>query len=543
MTHAQRAYDAVGALLTTMVAGGVTDVVVSPGSRSTPLVVAAARVEGLRVHVVLDERSAGFVALGMATVSERPTALICTSGSATANYLPAVVEANRGRVPLVVLTADRPAGFLDHDAPQTIDQIGLYGVHVRSSVDLPVAHEAEPADVRFLTAAAIAETLAPDAGPVHINVPFDKPLEPEPGWRPEPVPPMAERRPEGVDEADVERLQQLLADATRPVLVAGPRRATDAERLALRELGIPVLADPLSGFRESEDAITSAELVFRVDGNDVHRTPDLVVRTGGTPTGRATQQWLEAYDGPTVILDPDLRWTATGPETVLRSSPELIAAELEPPTVDAAWTDLWAAAEARFAAARRTERSDRPGSEVALTAQALESAGALVWCASSMPIRHVDVMAGSQPGRRYLSNRGANGIDGTIASAAGAALASGAPVTAILGDLAFLHDVGSLKTARDLGVDLTLVVLDNGGGAIFSMLPIVEHEDVDFDRLFFTPHGMDLVAIASGFGVDAHTVDHTDLSQAIADARGVTVLVACCDPADTHAAYGRMVFE
>ena len=543
MSHQSATYAATESLFATLIAGGVTDVVLSPGSRSTPLAVTAGAMTDLRVHVVLDERSAGFVALGMATEAERPVTLVCTSGSAAANYLPAVVEANRGRVPLVVVTADRPPGFLDRDASQTIEQIDLYGIQVRASVSLPVAHDADPGTVETLVGAALVRAAPPDAGPVHINFPFQKPLEPEAGWSPTPVA-AGTGASEAVEAsaADVDELGAFVKAHSRGVIVAGPRRANDDELDAMVQLGWPIVADPLSGLRrrKSDLVVTGAELLLRSDTFAGEHRPDAVIRTGGTPTGSATQRWLDGIGAPISIIDPDLRWTATGPEIVLRSNPGALLSVLDPGSRNDEWVSSWRDGERRIEGNRDAEFGTHPGSEVSITRAVIEAEPSLLWAASSMPVRHVDAMLGAGPEIIVRSNRGANGIDGTIASAVGAAVGNGRPATLLIGDLAYLHDVGSLKTAHDLGADLTVVVIDNGGGAIFSMLPIVNH-DVDFNRLFITPHGQDLVAIAQGFGVPADRISPQSLTAALRSGSGLRVFVVDADPDDTHAGYERMV--
>jgi 2-succinyl-5-enolpyruvyl-6-hydroxy-3-cyclohexene-1-carboxylate synthase len=545
--HRAAAYATTEAILAELVRGGVRHVVLSPGSRSTALALAADRRSDLTVHVVLDERSAGFIALGIGTVSGDPVAMICSSGTATANYLPAVVEANRSRVQLVVLTADRPVGFLDRDAPQTIEQVNLYGVHVVASVSLPVAHEVEPARAADLVAEALAQGRAPNAGPVHVNCPYDKPLEPPDEW-PEPTPverlAMDAKDTDLVNVDDGHALAAFLDASQRGIVVAGPRRASAAELDAVIALGWPILADPLSGYRQtdSELVVTTGELLLRDAAFAESSGPDAVIRTGGTPTGRATQAWLDGLTVPTLIVDPDFRWTASGDAIVIRSEPHTVfdhAVFDQDRPVDSDWFGRWQAAEASASQRRRVERVSHPDSEVSIAATVAASADTL-WSASSMAIRHLDVMLERSSNAALFSNRGANGIDGTIASAVGAAIATGERATLLLGDLAFLHDVGSFTPALELGVDLSIVVLHNRGGRIFSILPIAGTAPA-FDRLFTTEHHCDLVAIAVGFGANARRVRPPDLADALGSATGVTVLVVETDPVDTHMAYERMV--
>ncbi len=549
--HEAATYAVTEALLASLIGGGVTDVVISPGSRSTPLVVTAAAMSDLCVHIVLDERSAGFVALGIATASARPVALICTSGSAAANYFPAVVEANRNGVTLVVLTADRPPGFLERDASQSIDQIDLYGSHVARSVALPAAHQAHPVEVASEVQNLLGAARTP-ARPVHVNCPFDQPLEPPSGWAPmrQIVTTPLAGVPAPRDE-EIESLRAFLASTDRGVIVAGPRRALAEELDAVVQMatrrGWPVLADPLSGFRTGGHAgvVTGMEVLLRSDRFVAGHRPEAVIRLGGTPTGRASQQWIEAMDVPILLVDPDRRWTAEGPEIVLRGDVEALFASVALGASDDGpsdtWARAWQAGEERVIEARRAEMRNHPGSELSITRTVIDSDPSLLWAASSMPIRHVDAMLGQSPSLVVRSNRGANGIDGTIASATGAALGSGEPATLLMGELAFLHDAGSLTAATELGVDLTIVVIDNRGGAVFSMLPVVSRDEIEFTRLFTTPHTRDIAAIASGYGARADRISTEALALALSPGAGVRVLVVDADPADTHEAYRRMV--
>ncbi|MDE0139644.1 MAG: 2-succinyl-5-enolpyruvyl-6-hydroxy-3-cyclohexene-1-carboxylic-acid synthase [bacterium] len=555
--HRRRAYATADTLAAALVEGGVAGVIISPGSRCTPLALAVSD-GGPPSEVVLDERSAGFTALGLARATGKPAAVICTSGSAAANYLPAVVEADRGRVPLVVVTADRPPGFLDRDAPQTIDQIGLYGSAVRASANLPVAHESD----REWTAGEVLRVLGaaypPNAGPVHLNVPFDKPLEP-PEWR-DTAPSFEMSLPESRDERvlgpSVETLEGFMDRADNGVMVVGPRQTGQAERDAVYRLaarsGWPILADGMSGLRScvGENLVTTGDVLVGDRSFAALHTPDAVLRIGAMPTGTITQNWLEGLRAPEIVLDPDFRWRASGPEAVLRDPIAPLVDRVSPSQQDGIWTRAWRSAELRVRERRRYERTHHPDTELALTAEVLDNE-ALVWAGSSMPVRHVNAMLEPGCGAAVLGNRGACGIDGALASAAGAALGFGKRVTALLGDLTFLHDVGSLAAARSLGVDLSIVVLDNGGGAIFEMLPYLrslresgaEAAYQQARELFVTPHDQDLVAVAGGFGVAAERIGPTEMVGALRRARlrpGVSVLVVKTDPEAMFTAYRRL---
>ena len=555
--HRRRAYATADTIAAALVLGGVARVIISPGSRSTPLALAVSD-SGLPTDVVLDERSAGFTALGLARATGRPAALVCTSGSAAANYLPAVVEADRGRVPLVVVTADRPPGFLDRDAPQTINQIGLYGSAVRASANLAVAHECDPEWAAGEVLRVLVTAYPPNAGPVHLNVPFDKPLEP-PERRdagPSFEISLPESQAEGALGPSVETLQDFMDRAARGVIVVGPRQTGQTERDAVHRLaarsGWPLLADGMSGQRclGSETLVTAGDVLVGDRSFAALQTPDAVLRIGGTPTGTITQNWLERLQVPEIVLDPDFRWMAAGPEAVLRNPIAPLLERVSPSPLDGIWTRAWRSAESGVRERRRRERTHHPDTELALTADVLDSE-ALVWVGSSMPVRHVNAMLEPGCSAAVFGNRGACGIDGALASAAGAALGLGRRVTALVGDLTFLHDAGSLATARALGVDLSIVVLDNGGGAIFEMLPYLralresgaEASYAQARELFVTPHDQDLVAVASGFGVKAEGIEPGEMREALRRARsraGVSVLVAKTDPEAMFAAYRRL---
>ena len=550
--HRVRAYRTARAVLGVLAGLGMRGVMVSPGSRSAPLAVVADAMAGLAVRVVLDERSAGFAALGMAAASGRMTGLICTSGTAGAHYLPAVMEANRARVPMAVLTADRPPGFLERDAPQTVDQARLFGSQVRAFLGLPAAHLAQEGEVVRLVGEAARAGLPPCAGPVHVNLPFAKPLEPPPDWPPvslaRSVPQTRPEEPAPPAPESAEALAGFVGEGRRGVMVVGPRRTGPAERAALaawaEEAGWPLVADPLSGLRTGRrrGVISAGEMLAGDERFASAHRPQAVIRAGGTPTGRRLQQWLESLECPQLILDPDRWWTAPGPETVLRDPIPGLLAAVAPPGRNRSWAAAWREAEEEAAARRREERRLHPDTEPALVA-AIAERGGTVWAAGSMPVRHLDLMMEAGWSAEAMGNRGACGIDGSIASAAGAALGGGRRVTAVAGDSAFLHDLGSAAAAVGLGAELTVVVLDNGGGAIFGLLPIAETPGVDFERLFTAPHGLDLAAAASGLGAQVRRTAAAELPGALAEAEregGVWVLVVKTDPGRMRAVYRRL---
>lgn len=513
-----------------LASGGVTDAVISPGSRSTPLVIALheARAD-LRLHVVLDERSAAFFALGLARITGRPTLLLCTSGSAGGHWLPAVIEASRVGVPLVLLTADRPVELQGVGAPQTIDQRGLFSRHVRFEADLGAP--AAGVSLRWLgplVGRALDYATGPRPGPVHLNAPFRKPLwEPGPVASvpaPRPQAPRVLRGPPRLDEPALDALAARLSAAPRGVILAGPReRALGAEPdfpaaiCALAErLGWPVLADPLSRVRfgphDKSSVIAHGDALLRSRTFGAAHAPHLVLRFGQEPTSAAIASWAALHGRDrTLVVDPTGSWEDPShvADAVIAASPAWLARELEARvperTVAIAWLESWRSADraAGMALAHHAADGLWEGAIHATIASALPE-GSLLHLASSMPVRDADTWSPMhERAVEVVSSRGANGIDGTLAQALGAAVAWGGPATVVLGDQAFLHDIGSLQLARAHRGPFTAVVIDNGGGGIFGHLPIAAHPEA-FEPYFLTPHQSDLGAIAAGFGVPVH---------------------------------------
>ncbi|MBT58308.1 MAG: 2-succinyl-5-enolpyruvyl-6-hydroxy-3-cyclohexene-1-carboxylic-acid synthase [Acidiferrobacteraceae bacterium] len=527
------------ALFAQLVASGVSHVAISPGSRSTPLTVAADRTPDLTVSVHLDERSAGFFAMGLSRSSRRPVALVCTSGSATANYLPAVVEAFHSGVPLIVITADRPPELQGRGAPQTIDQTGLYGSHVRWEHQADVIGTEPPEEAVRLAALAVERSLNPVPGPVHLNCPFREPLEPPVGDPPQVTllpAPAATRQPES---NDVKTLSELLS-LEKGLIVAGPMDLDDRGRAAVSDLatasGWPIIADPASGLRRGPHTIHSPVMacgdhLLAAGMADVHQ-PDVVLQLGGMPTSRAYRLWLERCEAERVVaVDhtgrfPDPSFAVTDR---IAADPGELAAAIIPATVaeqrhNTAWTRLWldteAAAATTVASLVASAPFDEPGVAVALC-QAMPGGSNLI-VSNSMPIRDLDAfMPVNQQPLAVYANRGANGIDGQVSTALGVAAGSDTPTLLFTGDLALLHDLAGLVAGVRLGVDLTVVVVDNGGGGIFSFLPIAAESGVDHDRLFHTPHGLDLGHAASLAGATLDRVsDRADLDLALATSLG-----------------------
>lgn len=498
---------------------GVRHAVVAPGSRSTPLALALAARSEMTVHVVHDERVAGFVALGIATASPVarddssigsvvPALLVCTSGTAAANFLPAVVEAGLSGVPMIVLTADRPDELRGVGAPQTIDQIDLYGSHVRWFADPGVPDAEGAGGWRSLAATAVA---AASDGPVQLNLAFREPLVGTALDLPTPDSDLvvaASSTSVVVDPIPVG------FGRPRGVILFGGASGVDPKSVAelQRLTSWPIIADPMSRARHLEGVITSADAILRHEGFAADHVPDVIVRVGRPSSSKVLAQW-SARPGITVIqvggpgrIDPDHNVAAVcSIDALLDAGP--------PGATRTAWASSWVEADRRAdEALRQVFAVDDSLSEprvARLLADHLPD-GASVTVSSSMPVRDFEWYGGLRASAH--SNRGANGIDGVTSTALGRALARtsangvGAPEFVLIGDLAFVHDSNALVALRRRGVDLRIVVVDNDGGGIFSFLPqasLLSHER--FEQLFGTPLGTDVLALSAAHGLEVAT--------------------------------------
>ena len=533
-----------------LAASGVRRAVLSPGSRSTPLVLAAAAEPAIECFDVVDERSAAFFALGQARLTGEPTALVCTSGTAPAHYLPAVIEASQAFLPLVVVSADRPFEASDAGAPQTIDQVKLFGGHVRHAAELGLP-DASPAALRAVSriaAQAAHRARWPTPGPVHVNARFRKPLEPVDGAGPEPW------------RSEIDAL-----------LAAGPPRTYGAEdapddravaELAAavgsfaRQAGFPVLAEATSQLAFGVDPGAAAwcpgfDAVLR-SPSFARRAPDLIVELGAAPTSSSYAALLDEHPRvPRFVLSrhgwSDPAGTAAAmvhadPYETLRRVGAALGARREPSDPE------WLAAFARAASAVRDAVAPElgggalPEGAIAHDVVAALGDGAVLAVGNSMPIRDLDLYApASARSLRVLHQRGANGIDGLVSGAAGAASAASGPVALYAGDLAAVHDLGGLAAARRSRRPLVIVVVQNDGGRIFEELPIAKRPELAgaLEAHFTTPQGIAFEGAAASFGVAyARVTDRAALAGALRRALaqgGCTLVEAVVPPHDAVA--------
>lgn len=515
-----------------LVSAGVRDVVIAPGSRSAPLAYAlysAEQAGWLTLHVRIDERSAGFVALGIARC--RPAAVVTTSGTAVANLHPAVLEADHSHLPLVVLSTDRPHELRGVGANQTTTQVGMFTGAVRWQGEVPAADAAAAAttgvDAAVLRAVAAASGIrSGHPGPVHLNIAFRDPLTPASPWE------LSERPDDEIVRADgpTTAVPAVLARGPRTVIVAGDGAGQAARELA-RASGWPVLAEPTSGARGTPQAVAAPRVLAELLGEQVQR----VVVLGRPTLSRQISALLARDDVEVVVAGPGPDWVDVAGTASLVTRAVTVHEEAEPQ--ERGWLQTWQRASKR-AQTVLTELEAEPvgGPLVARAVLAgggpgeVSEVGAIV-LGSSMSVREADLAAGV--GRHFtpvpvLANRGLAGIDGTTSTATGVALATGAPVRALMGDLTFQHDVGGLaRGPLEAQVDLQVIVLNDDGGSIFATLEHGRPELADiYPRIFGTPQGLDIAALAAGFGARHHRVTDVEALREVlaAPVRGRSVI-------------------
>lgn len=536
-------------LLRSLAEVGITQVVLSPGSRSTPFVAAAVHA-GLTLHDITDERAAGFFALGQARVTGRPSLLLCTSGTAPAHYYPALLEAEAAHLPMVVLSADRPLALVGCGAPQTIDQSHLYGHHVRGAFELGGPDESPVGlrSLRRIAAQAYALSLGPVPGPVHLNARADKPLEViEPG--PSLAATLAEvtARPptrihpgrRGPDPAGLAALGERLRVAQRPLVALGPgplglERHHPALRAELDARGLVTYAELASQHR-SGGVGDLFNIVHSIDRPEL--APDLVLELGGPPTSGAWAKMIERVRPERVVVQPyghgDPHQDAA---LLLEAEPLAVVQALPTPEAAADYRDRFAAAEAEARAALTKVLAEAGTSELGVVQVLLEAApaGTLWILGNSLAVRHVDLLPAPPWPISALAQRGVSGIDGLVAGAAGAGSQTDRPILLLLGDVSLLHDLSSLGLLPR-PAPTVVVVLNNDGGHIFDQLPIARTPEWPaLARHFTTPHGRHFDGAAAMFGLGYQRVARVDevrasLAQAF-QTRGPTLIEVVVPP-------------
>jgi 2-succinyl-5-enolpyruvyl-6-hydroxy-3-cyclohexene-1-carboxylate synthase len=504
-----------------LVRSGVRHACTSPGSRSTPLVLALVRDGRLAVHSHVDERSAAFFALGIAKATGQPAVIACTSGTAAANFLPAVVEAHEAGVPLLVLTADRPPELREVGAGQAIDQLKLYGSATRWFFEVGTHDASAEPWIRALACRALHATLgaAGRPGPVHLNFPLREPLVAPArlpdgvGGRDDGEPWLLRRESPAAPTAEqLDRYAGWVAANPRGVVVAGraereqPALAESLARFAAAA-GWPLLADPLSWARRGARAVAHYDALLRCEPFAAAQRATGVLRAGDLPTSKPLRAWLAGLEAEQVAFEPEgvwhdpdaMLWTVLGADPV--ATLDALTERVRPG--DEAWLEAWAQADAAAGAAIDETLGEGLGEpRIARELGALLPAGATLFVASSMPVRDVETfMAVRADPPRVLAHRGANGIDGTVSAAFGAAAAGDGPVALLIGDVALAHDLGGLLAAKRLALALTIVLVDNDGGGIFEFLPVAGATDA-FEEHVATPTGLDAEHIAGLFGLE-----------------------------------------
>ena len=552
-----------------LVDGGLREVCVAPGSRSTALALAFAAHPDVRVYRHLDERSAGFFALGLALAHDRPAALLCTSGTATANFFPAIVEARMSQAPLLVLTADRPPELRHSGANQTIDQIRLYGQQVLWSVDVALPERESPAvalrNLRGLMARALATANGIQKGPVHLNFPFRKPFEPEAGHVRLDERRASEQRvktPRVVRgmlaplESHLAEVAALIAAHERGLIVCGPRCPGGDFAPAVAELsrrsGYPIMADPLSGLRYgpwvAETVVCGGYESILAQGREPWGVPEVVLRFGAVPTSkwlnvyltrvapqapgtlqqvvhvRSNGVWADDSHRTSLFLQADEVLTCRGLSDRVPGRQTSEWQETIQTTEQAYWRTLAGAMDGDFF-----------DGVVAGDLVELLPAEELLFAGNSLPVRHLDQFGA--PGTKRLEvfgNRGASGIDGNTSTALGIAAARRLPVVLLVGDVTFYHDMNGLLAVGEHDLNLIVVLLNNGGGGIFRRLPVASFEPA-FTDLFLTPHDLNFAHAARLYGLEyvqagARDAFRREFAAAVAEPRA-RIIEVCTDGA------------
>ena len=496
---------------------GVAHAVVSPGSRSTPMAIALASNSKIALHVFHDERSASFAALGIGLQSGTPAVLLCTSGTAAAQFFAAVIEANYAHVPLLVCTADRPPELQGVGAPQTINQTNLYGTFVRKFIDVGLADDAKSSKWRTIARDAFSATVGVNRGPCHVNLPFREPLVGVAGSLPVADSHSPVRMSADVATASERKKLSLALRAERGIIIAG--NGIDQPRFILElaaKLKWPVVADPRSNCRvapeSSHGAMVSscADVVLRHQPSAESLKPTVVLRIGDPPVSKVVNQWLAQCGAEQIavtqqpsLVDPDKVVTTH----IVGSFNELFMemSRGADSRSETEWIGAWKRCEknARTALDEELSRQTQLTEPLcAVTVSEAIAAGTNLVVSSSMPVRDLEWFAPPRDGVRVFSNRGVNGIDGVVSTAVGVALSSKSPTALLIGDIAMLHDSNGLLNLIRRDAQLKIIVIDNEGGGIFSFLPQAQAMEGDqFEQLFGTPHSVDFAALAKTHGI------------------------------------------
>lgn len=509
MEHQEALTAYIAAFVSELVQTGITEIVVSPGSRSTPMAMVMAEHPDLNLHIHVDERSAAFFALGMAKALKKPVAILCTSGTATANYYPAIIEARYSRIPLIVLTADRPHELREVGAPQAIDQIHLYGQHVKWFVEMALPEKTTEMIryARSICARAAATATAAPEGPVHLNFPFREPLIPKIDKE---LFQTAER-PKGyvkihqgsltVDNEQLKEIASRISGKEKGVIICGSIETegfAEAVTKLASALNFPILADPLSQLRsgkhDHDNIIEAYDTFLRNEDAKSYLKPDIVIRFGAMPVSKALSIFLkENHSAEQIVIDGGGGWRDPAAlstdmvfcnETIFCKS---LLGQIES-NHTAGHLENWKSINniAKNQMAMIGDVSEISESRLFYQLAEMLPENAFLFVGNSMPIRDVDsFFLNNEKNIKVLANRGANGIDGTVSTALGAALFS-QPLYLVLGDLTFFHDLNGLLAAKLYDIDIHIIVINNNGGGIFSFLPQAEHA-AKFELLFGTP--------------------------------------------------------
>lgn len=570
MNFENRNYVFAGAFVDELARAGLRHVCICPGSRSSPLTISLARHPGIQTWVHLDERSAGYFALGMAKSLQEPVAVVCSSGTASTNFHPAVAEAHNDCVPLIVLTADRPPEMRSWGALQTIEQQRLYGTHAKWSVDMPTP-EMDPnvmAYVRSIANRGYATAQMTPEGPVHFNFPFREPLEPVKTPTDSAYvfsdanPQVWEGRTSrhgylkvtggqrALARQDVENLTHVLRSCERGIIVCGPQPNPALAPMLVdvaKSLNYPILADILSltrcGSHDKGLVMDCYDAFLRESTMLEYLKPDVILRFGAVPVSKPLAQYLDYHhDAVQILVDEHEMWRDPShvAAEILHVDPTSLCSELkrklDPNPATSEWASRWIAVNHTTKMAIETELeqfSEIFEGRIIAELRTLIRNGDIIVAGNSMPVRDLDTFYAATDVRTlFFANRGASGIDGVVSTACGVAVGTKRRVVLVIGDISFYHDMNGLLLASTYAIDLTIVILNNNGGGIFSFLPQAEHSDV-FEKYFGTPHGLTFEAAATLYKLGyKKATGYADFRQSVQESLvtpGTTVIEVASD--------------